>query len=80
LYPAITIETMNVIEKRDFIHSCLHRANESTINEFYEKLRQEEVLRKKLESRARKSEEDIHSGNVFTRADIEQITLNTGPK
>lgn len=71
---------MNVIEKRDFIHSCLHRANESTINEFYEKLRQEEILRKKLESRARKSEEDIHSGNVLTRADIEQRTLNTRPE
>ncbi len=28
---------MNVIEKRDFIHSYLHRANEKTINEFYDK-------------------------------------------
>jgi septin family protein len=71
---------MNVIEKRDFIHSYLHRAHESTINEFYEKLRQEEVLKGKLESRARKSEKDIHSGNVFTRDEVEQRAINTGLK
>ena len=46
---------MNVLEKRDFIHSRLHIANESTLNEFYEKLRKEEILTSKLESRALKS-------------------------
>ncbi|SHJ91900.1 hypothetical protein SAMN05444280_14022 [Tangfeifania diversioriginum] len=67
---------MNVIEKRDFIHSNLHRANEKTINEFYEKLRKEEVLVTKLESRAQKAEADIRSGKVFSREEIEQRTVN----
>ena len=69
---------MNVIEKRDFIHSFLHRANEKTINEFYEKLRKEEVLITKLESRAQKAEADILSGKVFSREEIEQRTANIG--
>jgi len=69
---------MNVLEKRDFIHSHLHRANENTINEFYEKLRKEEVLKAKLESRAQKSESDIQAGKVFSRAEIEQRTANLG--
>ncbi|MCF8357092.1 MAG: hypothetical protein K9H48_21835 [Melioribacteraceae bacterium] len=29
---------MNVIEKRDFIHNYLHRANEDFINEVYKKM------------------------------------------
>lgn len=65
---------MNVVEKRDFIHSYLHRANENTINEFYDKLRKEEVLKAKLENRAQKSEDDIRSGRVFSRAEIEKRT------
>lgn len=71
---------MNVIEKRDFIHSYLHRANENTINEFYEKLRKEEVLKTKLENRAQKSENDIQAGRVFTRKEIEERTENFGFK
>jgi len=69
---------MNVVEKRDFIHSHLHRANENTINEFYEKLRKEEVLKAKLESRAQKSENDIRSGRFLSRAEIEQRTADSG--
>ena len=69
---------MNLVEKRDFIHSHLQLANETTINEFYEKLRKEKVLKTKLESRAQKSEADIHSGRVYTRSEIEQKTDNTG--
>jgi septin family protein len=69
---------MNVVEKRDFIHSHLHRADDNTINEFYEKLRKEEVLKSKLESRALKSENDIQTGKVFSRAEIEQRTANLG--
>jgi hypothetical protein len=72
------MEVMNVVEKRDFIHSYLHRANENTINEFYEKLRKEEVLKAKLGNRARKSEDDIQSGRVFSRAEIERRTANLG--
>ncbi len=69
---------MNVVEKRDFIHSRLHRANENTINEFYEKLRKEEVLEEKLESRALKSEKDIQMGRIFSREEIEQRIANIG--
>ena len=72
------MEIMNVIEKRDFIHSHLHRADEKTINEFYEKLRKADVLKEKLEGRARKSEEDIHSGRVFSRNEIEKRTATIG--
>lgn len=69
---------MNAVEKRDFIHSHLHIANESTLNEFYEKLRKEEVLKTKFENRALKSESDIQSGRVFSRAEIEQRTDHLG--
>ncbi len=69
---------MNVIEKRDFIHSHLHQADERVVNEFYEVLRKSEVLKSKLESRAEKSEGDISAGRVFFKAEVEQRTLNVG--
>jgi hypothetical protein len=72
------MEIMNVIEKRDFIHSHLHQVDEGVINEFYEKLRKNDILKEKLISRARKSENDIQSGRLFSRAEIEQKTLNIG--
>jgi len=65
---------MNVVEKRDFIHSHLHQVDESLINQFYETLRKEEVLKTKLLNRAEKSENDIHAGKVFSRTEIEQKT------
>ena len=67
---------MNVVEKRDFIHSHLHQVDESLINQFYETLRKEEVLKTKLVSRAEKSENDIHDGKVFSRSEIELKTNN----
>lgn len=69
---------MNIIEKRNFIRSHLHRADEEIINEFYEKLHKEEVIKAKLESRAQKSEDDIRSGKVFSREEIERKTANFG--
>lgn len=63
---------MNVIEKRDFIHSFLHFASEKTINDFYEILRKEAILKAKLENRAKKSETDILYGRFFTRKEVEQ--------
>lgn len=68
------MEIMYVVEKRDFIHSHLHRADENTIDEFYEKLRKANVLKERLESRAKKAEEDIRSGRVLSRVEIEQRT------
>ncbi len=69
---------MNVVEKRDFIHSHLHRATENTIDEFYEKLRKENVLKTKLENRALISEKDIQSGRIFSKEEIKQRTVNIG--
>lgn len=62
---------MNTVEKRDYIHSHLHIANESTLNEFNEKLRKDDILKTKLKNRAIKSEEDIREGGVFTREELE---------
>ncbi|HAH23105.1 MAG TPA: hypothetical protein DCL77_04965 [Prolixibacteraceae bacterium] len=70
---------MNLIEKRDFIQSRLHQADESLIDEFYEMLRKEEVLKTKLISRALKSENDIKEGKVFSRTEIEQRTNKLKP-
>lgn len=69
---------MNVVEKRDFIHSHLHLADEVLINEFYEMLRKEEVLKAKLEDRAKRSEDDIRSGKLLSRAEVEEQTRNIG--
>lgn len=69
---------MNLVEKRDFIHSHLHHADENMINEFYDKLTKEKVLKDKMESRAIKSEHDIQSGKILTRAEIEQRTASIG--
>jgi truncated hemoglobin YjbI len=63
---------MNIIEKRDFIHSHLHIANENLLNEFYEKLRKAEELKALHERRALKAEEDIKEGRVFSRTEVEQ--------
>jgi len=68
------MKIMNVVEKRDFIHSHLHQVDEDLINQFYEMLRKEEVLKTKLISRAQKSEDDIRIGKVFSRHEIEQRT------
>jgi len=67
---------MNVVEKRDFIHSHLHRATENTIDEFYDKLLKENILKDKLENRALKSENDIQSGRIFSKEEIKQRTVN----
>jgi len=68
------MDIMNVVEKRDYIHSHLHQVDESLINQFYETLRKEEVLKTKLSGRAEKSENDIQAGKVISRAEIEQRT------
>jgi hypothetical protein len=69
---------MNVLEKRDFIHSHLDNADEKVINELYERLWEEEILKAKLTSRAEKSENDIHSGKVFSQEEAEQRTRSVG--
>jgi RNA polymerase-interacting CarD/CdnL/TRCF family regulator len=70
------MKIMSLIEKRDFIHSRLHQADESIINEFYEILHKKEALKTKLTNRAHKSENDIKSGKIFSRAEIEHKMNN----
>ena len=65
---------MNLVEKRDFIHSHLHEVDERLINEFFEILRKEEVLKTKLINRAQQSENDIKEGKIYSRGEIEQRT------
>ena len=69
---------MNIIEKRDYIHNHLSRADEKMIDELFERLRsvfeEETVLQSKLESRAKKSEENISSGKLFSREEVEKRT------
>ena len=71
---------MNIVEKRDFIHSHLHQVDESLIDRFYEILRKEEILKEKLVTRAEKSEKDIRTGKLFSRAEIEQKTSTMSGK
>lgn len=73
---------MNIIEKRDYIHNHLSKADEKIIDELFEKLRSifenEAVLRSKLESRAKKSEKNISSGKFFSRKEVEKRTNQIG--
>jgi len=68
------MEVMNLLEKRDFIYSHLHQADEKIVNEFFEVLRKSEVLKEKLTARAEKSENDILKGKVFSRSEVENRT------
>lgn len=63
---------MNVVEKREYSH--LREVDESLNDQFYETLCKEEVLKTKLSGRAEKSENDIQSGKVFSRAEVGQRT------
>lgn len=73
---------MNIIEKRDYIHNHLSMADEKVIDELFEKLRSifenETVLQSKLESRAKNSEENIKSGKLFSREEVESRTNQIG--
>ena len=73
---------MNIIEKRDYIHNHLSQADAKIIDELFEKLRsifeKENVLKSKLTSRAKKSEENIRSGKFFSREEIKEQTNHIG--
>ena len=61
------MKIMNLIEKRDFIHSHLHQVNEPMINEIYSK-----IASLKNEFLIKESEDDIISGNVITHDSLKQ--------
>ena len=53
------MKIMNLVEKRDYIHSHLHHLKEPVINELYDKL--QSYLDDAL---VEESEEDIKNGNL----------------
>jgi|GEM_PF-487981 len=69
---------MNIIEKRDFIHNHLSKANEQLIDELFEKIRaeveKENTLKSKLSNRALKAEEDIKAKKLFSKKEIKDNT------
>ena len=65
------MNVMNLIEKRDFIHSHLHRVNEPVINEMYNKM-----LYLLNEFLIEESEEDIKNGNLITHSSLKQEVHN----
>lgn len=62
---------MNVIEKRDFIHSHLHRIKEPVIDEMYNKM-----LSLYNELLIEESEEDIRNGNLISHDALKQEVQN----
>ena len=67
----LNMQTMNVIEKRDFIHSHLHQVKEPVINEMYERM-----LYLFNEFLIEESEEDIKNGNLITHKELKQEVVN----
>lgn len=61
------MKAMNVVEKRDFIHSHLHQVKEPIINEMYDKM-----LSLLNEILIEESEADIHNGNLTNHEAFKQ--------
>ena len=62
---------MNTIEKRDFIHSNLHRVKEPMINDIYNKM-----LSFLKESLINESEEDIKNDNLISHESLKKEVLD----
>jgi hypothetical protein len=62
---------MKTVEKRDFIHSHLHRVKEPLINDIYEKMVSSinEIL-------INESEEDIKRGDLISHESLKKEVLN----
>ena len=58
---------MNIIEKRDYIHSHLHQVNEPAIDELYNKL-----ISYLDDTLIEDSEEDIRKGNLTSHENLKQ--------
>jgi hypothetical protein len=78
---------MNIIEKRDFIHSYLNRVDEKTINELYRKLQSlvkvsdpvvgytasgQAITRSRFIADIREAEEQIERGEYLTIEELEK--------
>lgn len=62
---------MNVVEKRDFIHSHLHRIKEPVISEIYDRM-----VSLYNELLIEESEEDIKNGNLISHTRLKQDIRN----
>ncbi len=62
---------MNVVEKRDFIHSHLHQIEEPFVNDIYDKM-----LSIIKETMIEESEEDIKNGNLISQESLKKEILN----
>jgi len=62
---------MKTVEKRDFIHSHLHRVKEPIINDIYEKM-----LSSLNEILINESEEDIERGDLISHESLKKEVLN----
>ncbi len=62
---------MNTVEKRDFIHSHLHRVEEPMINDIYDKM-----LSFLHESLINESEEDIKNGDLISHESLKKEVLD----
>ncbi len=68
------MKIMNTIEKRDYIHSHLHKINEPAINELYSKM-----VSFLNETLIIESEDDIRDGNLTSHAEFIQEVQNWRP-
>ncbi len=68
------MEVMNVVEKRDFIHSHLHRVKEPVITDIYSKM-----ISLYNDSLIEESEEDIKKGNLISQESLKQEILSWRP-
>jgi hypothetical protein len=71
---------MNLVEKRDFIHSRLHQADENLIDQIYELLCKEENLNAQRMERGHLSEKDLKVGKGFSRAERDRKSSNANQK
>ncbi len=62
---------MNLVEKRDYIHSHLHRIKEPAVNKLYEKL-----LSYLEDALMEESEEDIINGELTSQSDFKKEFLH----
>lgn len=58
---------MNLVEKRDYIHSHLHRIKEPAVNELYEKL-----LSYLEDALMEESEEEIRNGELTSHEELKK--------
>ncbi len=65
------MKVMNVVEKRDFIHSHLHQIKEPFVNDIYDKM-----LSIIKETMIEESEEDIKNGNLISQESLKKEILN----